>query len=578
MQTVTLVRRSLAATLAMGGAVGAVLIARGPGRFTTYAGVSATGTALTVGVVLALLAAGLTLSREAEPSVRADLALAAALVWIAPTFAGWPAAPPPVPSLAAALAGLAFPLLLQLALTQPGHQWHRWTRALVVGCYAEAALVSVTLALIRDPYLDPDCWANCGVNSLLVSPFPALAAAVQSVDRWLVAAAAAVLCAVMVRRLVTGSRAARGSLGPVAVPAICFGVTVMARAAALQVIGPEDPLDPVLFAIFVLNSSAVTALAVGLVWGRIRGRARRGAVQRIAASLDRAPAPGTLQTALAATLKDPELRIAYWLESSARHVDAWGTPVVPPPPSPGRSTTRLLSGRRTIAVVSHATGALEDAAQLGPTVRLGLDNERLQAELLGRLAELRSSRTRIVATSDAARQRLERDLHDGVQQRLLSLVYEIRLARRSTANEGDAAGTALMDRALVETDAAIDELRTLAHGLYPAILAESGLLAAVQDLADTSPFPVEVAGNDVRVPSAVEAAGYFAATEALHAAGPPMPDHATVEIDQADRLLVTISVGGVPARTTTAMLDRVGALGGHVWIESNQLIVEIPCA
>jgi signal transduction histidine kinase len=302
-------------------------------------------------------------------------------------------------------------------------------------------------------------------------------------------------------------------------------------------------------------------------------------VRRIAASLDRAPAPGTLQTALAATLKDPELRIAYWLESSARHVDAWGVPVVPPPPSPGRSMTRLLSGRRTIAVVSHATGALEDAAQLGPTVRLGLDNERLQAELLGRLDELRSSRTRIIATSDATRQQLERNLHDGVQQRLLSLVYEIRLAQRSSTNEGDTVGTTLLDRALAETDAAIDELRMLAHGLYPAILAESGLLAAVQDLADTSPFPVEVTGSGTRVPSAVEAAGYFAVTEALNATGPPTPAHAEVEIDQApDRLRLTVSLGETPARATAATLDGVGALGGHVSIESNQLIVEIPCA
>ena len=190
-----LVRRWIAASLAVGGAVGAVLVARGPGRFTTYAGVSSVGTVLTVTVVLALVVSGVTLGRQADRRPRADLALVAALVWTAPTFAGWPAGPPLVPSLAAVLAGLAFPLVLQLALTQPERGSPiRWTRALIVGCYAEAALVAVTLALIRDPYLDPDCWANCGVNSFLVEPLPRLARAVQAADRWFVAAAAAVLC------------------------------------------------------------------------------------------------------------------------------------------------------------------------------------------------------------------------------------------------------------------------------------------------------------------------------------------------------------------------------------------------
>lgn len=576
-RTLSLVRRAIVASLAICGAVGAVLVAEGPGRFTTYAGVSATGAVLTVVVVLSLTVAGLALAREI--SVRPDLALLAALVWTAPIFAGWPAAPPPTPSLAAALAGLAFPLLVHLVLIEPGRSLAPWTRTLIVGCYAEAVLAAVVLALIRDPYLDPDCWANCGVNSFLVEPLPMLARRVQLIDRWFVAAAAAALCVVLFRRLVMGSAAARRLRAPVAVPAIGFGVGMIARAAALQVIGPEDPLDPVLFGVFVLNSIAVTALALGLSWGRLRARARRRAVQLIAASFDRAPAPGTLQTALATTLKDPELRIAYWLEASAQHVDAWGAPVVLPPPGAGRSTTRLLSGSRTIAVISHATGVLGDATQLGPTLRLGLDNERLQAELLGRLAELRSSRTRIVATADAARQRLERDLHDGVQQRLLSLVYDIRRARQTAAREGDHVGTTVLDRALAEIDAAIDELRELAHGLFPVILADSGLVAAVRDLADTSPFPIEVNGGDARVPQAVEAAAYFAAREALEAAGPPAPDYAEVEIDPApDRLLVTMILGDAPARTTAAMLDRVGALGGQVSIESSRLIVEIPCA
>jgi signal transduction histidine kinase len=155
----------------------------------------------------------------------------------------------------------------------------------------------------------------------------------------------------------------------------------------------------------------------------------------VAASLDEAPAPGSLQSALAEALRDPGLQIAYWLPGAQSYIDASGRAVPEPSSGPGRAVTCLTRNGRTIAAVSHSGAVPSIESQIGPAIRLGLENERLQAELLAQLEELRASRARIVETADTERRELERNLHDGAQQRLLALSYEIRLAH-ATAQAG----------------------------------------------------------------------------------------------------------------------------------------------
>jgi len=573
----------LAAGLAgLAAAAGALAVAERPGRSTTYAGSSAAGAALTLSAGLALIAAGLVICLGPRPRRTGDLALLAGFTWFAPVWAAWQNGPPLIPSLAMALGGFTFPLIVHLVLAYPaGRASPAPARALIAAAYVEALLAAAVLALFRDPYLDPSCLANCNVNIFLVRSLPSLAHAAGIADRWFAAAAAAGLIAICAARLVAGWRPARRRLLPVAVPAIMFAAAVAARAVALQRTTVEDPFNAALFAIFAVASAAIVFLATGLISGVVRARAERRAIARIAVNLGEAPAPGSLQTALAEALHDPELRIAYWLPGARRYVNTSGHAVPEPAAKPGGTVTRLMRNGRTVAAVSHAGPSPGLESHIGPAITLGLENERLQAELLAQLGELRASRARIVEDADAERRRLERDLHDGAQQRLLALSYDIRLARTSAAADGDTAAQLTLATAMEETGAALEELRELAHGIYPAVLAEAGLAPALATLADTAPLPVQILrADDRRYPAPVEAAAYFVVAEAIGDAARRGADRAAVTVaHEGGQLVVTVEDNGTGRDAPMVTLtDRVGALGGSLYIMEAACRAEIPCA
>jgi hypothetical protein len=298
------------------------------------------------------------------------------------------------------VAGFTFPLLLHLVVAYPRGRLHGVVaRTLVAAVYLEAALAALGRALVRDPFFDPDCWANCTDNVFLLHSLPRLARGIEVTDRWFTAAAAAALVTLCARRLLRDSGPARRALLPVALPAILLTGAVIAHAIALRGMPQEDPSDPAFRAIFVTGCVAVLLLAIGLVSAAVRTRVQRRAVARIATSLGQAPPPGSLHAALAQAVGDPELQIAYWLPDSEDYVDANGRPVAEPVAAPRRAITALVRDGRRIAVVSH-TAALPDLErELGAAVRLALENERLQAEALAQLDQLRASRVRIVETA-----------------------------------------------------------------------------------------------------------------------------------------------------------------------------------
>jgi len=563
-------------------AAGAMAVAAGPGRSTTYTGSSAAGVVLTVGAGLGLLVAGLVIGLARRPGRTGDLALLAGLCWFAPVWVAWQDGPPLIPSIAMVAAAFTFPLIVHLVLTHPaGRVDSTSARVLAAAVYAEALLTAAALALFREPYFDPGCLANCTVNSFLVRSLPSLARAVESGDRWFTAAAAAALIAVCAARLARASWPARQRLLPVHVPAIGFAAAVAARSVALQRITVEDPFNTALFTIFAIGSAAVALLAIGLISGVARARAERRAVARIAARLDQAPAPGSLQSALAAALHDPGLQIAYWLPGRQRYVDASGRLVPEPSTTGGRAVTRLTRNERTIAAVSHSGAVPGIESQIGPAIRLGLENERLQAELLAQLEELRASRARIVQTADSERRGLERNLHDGAQQRLLALSYDIRLARAAAQADGDTPAETALARAASQTRDILEELRDLAHGIYPAVLAEAGIGPALATLADTAPLPVQILrAEHRRYPAPVEAAAYFAVAEAIGDAARRGAGHAAVSLtDEGGRLVVTVQDNGSgDAAPMLAAADRVGALGGSLAPGTAGCRAEIPCA
>jgi signal transduction histidine kinase len=205
-----------------------------------------------------------------------------------------------------------------------------------------------------------------------------------------------------------------------------------------------------------------------------------------------------------------------------------------------------------------------------------LENVRLDAELQARLDELRESRARIVEAEDSARRKLERDLHDGAQQRLVGLALDLRLARSRLSEDPDGAA-ALLDQAQADLARATEELRELARGIHPAVLSDRGLGAAVDALAARAPFPVDVdARVGGRLPDPVEAAAYFVVAEALtnvvrHAAA----DHAEVGIRQDNgRLRVEVRDDGTGGADATGsglrgLSDRVTALEGSLEVDSH---------
>jgi signal transduction histidine kinase len=225
---------------------------------------------------------------------------------------------------------------------------------------------------------------------------------------------------------------------------------------------------------------------------------------------------GPVREMLAESLGDQSVSVAYWLPDSGRFVDEGGQPVVLPPPGSGRAWTAVdRDGQRVAAIIHDAaldTGPeLVDAAASASS--MAIDNERLKADLRARLEELRVSRLRIVEAADAARRRLERDLHDGAQQQLVGLSLQLRLLR---ARIGDPALLDEIDTISDQLSVAMAELRELARGIHPTILTERGLGPAVQALCERSTVPTDCeVAIDERLTDQVEATAYFVVAEAL---------------------------------------------------------------
>jgi signal transduction histidine kinase len=225
--------------------------------------------------------------------------------------------------------------------------------------------------------------------------------------------------------------------------------------------------------------------------------------------------------------------------------------------------------------------------------RLALENERLHAEVRGQLVQLRSSTARIVEAGQDARRRIERDLHDGAQQRLLALSMTLGRARLRAGVNGDSELGAFLDRAADDLQEAIGELRELARGIHPMLLTQEGLASALRALAERAPLPVEVSAPPRRFPEPVEATAYFIVSEAVTNAARHSGASA-VRVDAAvDGGVLTVRVrddgiGGVDETSENTgsglvgMRDRVIAAGGRMTIASpvgagTTIVARLPC-
>jgi signal transduction histidine kinase len=251
--------------------------------------------------------------------------------------------------------------------------------------------------------------------------------------------------------------------------------------------------------------------------------------------------------------------------------------------------TRVVRDGELVALVRHDKEVVEPEhleRQLGPAALLAIENERLGAEVLARLQELQRSRARIVAAGDAERRRLERDLHDGAQQRLVALAYDLRVARAAAQSEGQAATLTLLDGAIDDARACHEALRDLAHGIYPAILAEAGLEVALQTLADRAPVALSLTltpGHSCE--GSARSAVYAAVDQAIADAAGRGASQADVTIGHAHDA-ITISVeddGSAQPVPPVHLADLVGAASGQIRtvtgrLLANRLEVDLPCA
>jgi signal transduction histidine kinase len=359
---------------------------------------------------------------------------------------------------------------------------------------------------------------------------------------------------------------------------------VLARLDQDFVQGLED-------ARYVILATVPFAFVAGLLRSRV---AKAAAVSQVVARLgDPSMRRSGICRALGEALEGTSLEIAYWEPERGEYVGHAGKRVELPADDSDLVVTPLYAGDELVAVlINDATR--EDERELVRAVAaaatLSLENERLASDLRAKVDELSASRARIVESGDAARRRLERDLHDGAQQRLVSLALSLRILRSKL--DGDPEALRELEAARRELDQALDELRELARGIHPSVLSDRGLNAALEALAHRAPLPVELelATNGGRLPDRVESASYFVVAEALtNVAKYARATHASVNITRHDgQVLVEVSddgVGGADLAVGSGLrglLDRVSALGGRLEVDSQPgrgttIRAKIPC-
>jgi signal transduction histidine kinase len=482
-------------------------------------------------------------------------------------------------------------LVVYLILSVPsGRLSTRADRVLFGGISAVVVAAFVPLILLEESLSVPSpftsCTADCPGNAFLLP-----AQEPGFVDAFLRPTASVLLFLGMfavMARLAWRIRAATPLARRIFTPVLGIGAVRVALAGIVFIGREFDPSAWSVEAAAWLVSLAMPAIALAFLAGLVSWRLfASDALQRLAECVNTSPNAPQLQGALATTLSDPTLRVAFpGSGDNGRWIDCWGAPVTFPAPGSGRSVTDVHHGRSVVAALVHdetlsSNRALLDAGAAMTAV--ALDNQRLTVEAESAAHRERLSSARIAASAARERRRIERDLHDGAQQRLVALGIELELATELVQKDRDR-GVRRLRELRDQVDTALEEVRALAHGVYPPLLADGGVVEAVRAVALRAPVHTEVVAHDVgRLPTELESAVYFCVLEALqnalkHAEG---ARNVYVQFDRAGerlRFSVRDDGAGVPVGTMvdgrgiTNMRDRVAALGGDVRITSNEAV------
>jgi signal transduction histidine kinase len=465
--------------------------------------------------------------------------------------------------------------LVYLVLSFPtGRLTQRLDRALVWTAALVVAVLYVPTALIAEAYPAPSpysgCVAGCPDNAffLLGSEPGFVDSLLEPVRAVVTALLFAAVTARLVQRFRRSTRLMQRTLEPVLTVAAAR-CAVLALAIVVRGVNPEsNAVDALSWAIAL----AVPVLAIGFLVGLVLRRLYAGtALQELGGRVRADLAPDELRSALAETLGDPSLRLLYLSDA-----EDWARP------RPGQALTEVRDGDRRVAVIIHDAALCDERGFLDAVASyalIALKNQRLAAEVESSLREVQRSRARIQASADRERRRIERDLHDGAQQRLVALRIQLELAEEEMAFD-PRKGLERLHSLGGEVDATLEDIRALARGVYPSLLEDRGLAEALQAAALRTPVAARVQPDGVgRYPQAVESAVYFSCLEAIQNAS----KHArgaraiTISLKQDDALRFQVrddgagfdSAAPTPGVGLTSMRDRLVAVGGELSVSSS---------
>jgi signal transduction histidine kinase len=535
-----------------------------------------------VAIGVAWTSAGLVAAWQRPGNRIGPLMIAFGFLWYVNDINFWKAAFPF--TVAELLANLYLAVGAHVLVAFPsGRLSTRLERVVVALAYVDALVI----ANLNTPFWDPGMHGctDCPHNLVLVHASRSMADAADLLANIVAAVVAAGIVVVLLERWRGSTPAARRVLTPVL---WAGGLLAVTQGLYAFENGDNDSL------IAVVAGVVLTAFPLVVLGALLSVRWHRGAIAQLVIELGSALSPSGIRAPLAKALGDPSLEVAFWIPAEGRYIDPDGHQIEVSTADPRQAVSVLRHEGEPIAAITYDASLIEEQTFLeavAAATRLALENARLQAEVRAQLVEVRASRARILAAGDEERKRLERNLHDGAQQRLLATRLALQLARGGLEG-GNGQASTLLDEADAEVKGALEDIRSLARGLHPAILSDEGLAAALATLARRSEVPVEILSvpHD-RLPGEVETAAYFLAAEALaNTAKHAQASRVRIAIRRNDEQVVALidddGRGGaliVPGGGLAGLRDRIDAIGGHLTVSSpsgagTHLRAEIPCA
>ena len=478
-------------------------------------------------------------------------------------------------------------VMIFLVLSFPSGRLKTTPERVLVGGMVVFTVVLFAPVLLIEESIPPaaagaSCWVDCPAN-----PFFVLSSEPDFVEGWIRPVRRLLVISVFVGttlllawRIRAASYLMRKTLAPVLVVAILRCLAFLLLVVVMRDLGLFLGARPVVGWLFFLG---LPTIAIAFLVGVLRRRLYAGAaLQRLAGRLRDDP-NADLRVAIGEAIADPSLEVAYWTPGlRGPWVDENGRSVTLPGKDSARSPTEIRGHTGPVALLIHDR-ALDDQEEflqaVGTIAASALENRRLTAQVDASLEELHESRARIQAAADAERQRMERDLHDGAQQRLVALRVRVELAGE-LMDEDPRRGPDLLSELGSELEDALDEVRALARGIYPSLLADRGVVAALRAAGRRHPVSVTVGASGIgRYTAELETAVYFCCLEALQNAAKHASTASAVSIMLVDdgaglRFVVRddgsgFAAGGAgPGLGLTNMRDRLAAVGGELTIQS----------